>query len=286
MQIIIGLLAGLAVYFLCDSIWDRKCFQVKEYRFETDKIKKDCRFVVLADLHNAAFGRKNKRLIAAIHKYKPDAVLITGDMIVSGKNLGFETAAELLRELIQSYPVYYGLGNHEQKWKERTYKFGDIYKEYEKCLLDMGVRILENESVLLDEVQVKINGLCIEHDRYYKRLEKVTMEPDYIEQLLGKRKEDCYEILLAHNPEYFDAYAGWGADLVLSGHVHGGIVRLPFLGGVISPSLHLFPEYDGGLFKKKESNMVLGRGLGTHTLPLRIWNRAELLCISCILSKK
>lgn len=85
--------------------------------------------------------------------------------------------------------------------------------------------------------------------------------------------------MIAHNPEYFEAYAGWGADLTVSGHVHGGVMRLPFLGGVISPRLTLFPKYDGGMFERNGRFMVVSRGLGTHTLPIRIFNPGELIMI-------
>lgn len=102
------------------------------------------------------------------------------------------------------------------------------------------------------------------------------MPEGYIESLIGE-KTNIYTILVAHNPEYFDDYAEWGANLVLSGHIHGGMVRLPYLGGVISPKVRLFPEYDAGLFEKNGSYMILSRGLGMHTIPVRINNRAELV---------
>ena len=108
-------------------------------------------------------------------------------------------------------------------------------------------------------------------------LPNTPMEKEYLEETLGPASKEKYQILLAHNPDYFENYAQWGADLVLSGHVHGGIMRLPLLGGVISPTLLLFPKYDGGLFKKGSSAMILSRGLGTHTLPIRIFNPGELI---------
>ena len=85
--------------------------------------------------------------------------------------------------------------------------------------------------------------------------------------------------MLAHNPAYFEAYASWGADLTLSGHVHGGIMRLPWLGGVLSTSLTLFPKYDGGEFRLGEKRMIVSRGLGSHTIPIRIFNPAELVAV-------
>ena len=89
-----------------------------------------------------------------------------------------------------------------------------------------------------------------------------------------------FQLLLAHNPEYLTAYAGWGANLVLSGHIHGGIMILPFLGGVIAPSYELFPKFDFGKFTEKNCEMVLSRGLGTHTINIRIFNKPEISVIT------
>ena len=148
----------------------------------------------------------------------------------------------------------------------------------EKQLRRAGVVLLENESALLPETGIRIFGVEIDMD-YYKKLRKSVMKVSYLNSLLGRPCADEYNILLAHNPDYFQAYAGWGADLVLSGHVHGGIMRLPVLGGVLSPALRLFPRYDGGLYEEGKSKMVLGRGLGTHTLPIRVFNPGELIVV-------
>lgn len=98
-------------------------------------------------------------------------------------------------------------------------------------------------------------------------------------RLLGRPDPEKFSLLIAHNPDFFETYADWGADLVVSGHVHGGLMRLPVLGGVISPAIRLFPAYDGGEFRKGKAAMILGRGLGTHTLPIRIFNPGELVVI-------
>ena len=111
-------------------------------------------------------------------------------------------------------------------------------------------------------------------------MKKGRMDAAYLKRLLGKPSAGEYNILIAHNPDYFPAYAEWGADLVLSGHVHGGIMRLPLLGGVLSPALRLFPKYDGGLFQEGGSTMILGRGLGSHTIPIRIFNPGELIVVT------
>ena len=141
-----------------------------------------------------------------------------------------------------------------------------------------GVRHLVNEKVYLPEFNMDIYGMEIDLD-YYKKFQSISMEGDYPDRLLGMPDQTRATVLIAHNPDYFPAYAGWGADLVVSGHIHGGLMRLPVLGGAISPSFKLFPHFDGGQFWEGCSTMILSRGLGAHTLPIRIFNPGELVLI-------
>ena len=107
---------------------------------------------------------------------------------------------------------------------------------------------------------------------------KKEMRETYLPRVLGQPDPKEFTILLAHNPDYFPEYAAWGADLVLSGHVHGGVVRIPFWGkGVVSPAVKFFPKYDGGLFEEGKSHMILSRGLGAHTIPFRLFNPGDLI---------
>ena len=167
------------------------------------------------------------------------------------------------------------MGNHEYRLGLYPEQYGDMYDRYMEELSQMGIEPLVNERAQLPDVNVSVCGVAIGKE-YYRRFHSRRMEPEYLTELLGEPSRDSYQILIAHNPEYFDAYAAWGADLVVSGHVHGGIMRLPFLGGVLSPNLTLFPKYDGGRFEQNGSVMLLSRGLGTHTIPLRIFNPGEL----------
>ena len=114
------------------------------------------------------------------------------------------------------------------------------------------------------------------YSNHFAHFKKKDMENGYLKQTIGAPQKNYCHLLIAHNPDYFEDYARWGADLVLSGHVHGGIMRLPLLGGVIAPSYTLFPKYDGGVFYEGNATMLLGRGLGSHTLPFRFFNPAEL----------
>ena len=141
-----------------------------------------------------------------------------------------------------------------------------------------GIEPLVNARVMLSEYGVEICGAQIDRV-YYKRFKAQPMEQGYLAGILGKADESMYTILLAHNPDYFPQYAAWGADLVLSGHVHGGMMRLLILGGVVSPAFKFFPKYDGGIFKQGKSTMILSRGLGMHTIPIRIFNPGELISL-------
>ena len=108
------------------------------------------------------------------------------------------------------------------------------------------------------------------------------MPAEEIREALGEPAEGAYRILLAHNPDYFSAYAQWGADLTLSGHLHGGMVRLPKIGGLISPNWTLFPKYDHGLYTIEEKKMIVSAGLGSHTIKLRINNPPELVVLDFV----
>ena len=102
------------------------------------------------------------------------------------------------------------------------------------------------------------------------------METKEMEEHLGTADRRHFQILMAHNPDYFEDYVNWGADLVLSGHVHGGIMRLPVLGGVISPSYQIFPKYDAGIFSSGTGKMIISTGLGCHSIKIRLFNPPEI----------
>ena len=114
---------------------------------------------------------------------------------------------------------------------------------------------------------------------YYKRGRKAELLEMQITETLGTPDENSFNLLLAHNPIYFPTYAAWGADLTLSGHLHGGIVRLPFVGGVISPQIRLFPKYTHGMYTENGRKLITSAGLGSHTINLRINNPPELVVI-------
>ncbi len=269
---------ALTIFFLGVMVIDCNRFVVREYRCNAQNLEKDMKVVLLSDLHNKSFGEDHRRLMEAIDKISPDMILIAGDMYTAAKMQGAEKALKLVKDLAGKYPVYYGNGNHEQKTALYPEEYGNVYPDFVGELKKLGVRHLVNEKVSPAESGIAIYGLELNRE-YYQKFKRKEMDKGYLNKVLGRPNPSEYTILIAHNPDYFEDYAKWGADLVVSGHVHGGLMRLPVLGGVISPAMRLFPKYDGGLFKAGKSTLILSRGLGTHTLPIRIFNPGELVVI-------
>lgn len=272
--------AGIvAVFFLAVMAIDCNRFTIREYNCKDARLEKDTRIVLLSDLHNKSFGKDNRRLIGAIDRIRPDLILVAGDMYTAARGQGAENARRLMEELAGRYPIYYGNGNHEHKTALYPEEYGMVYPSYAENLKELGVRHLVNEKAQLRERKMAVYGLELDRN-YYGKFHHRKMEEGYLEKLLGRPGKSEYSVMIAHNPDYFPDYAAWGADLVVSGHVHGGLMRLPVLGGVISPAMRLFPKYDGGMFREGNARMVLSRGLGTHTLPIRIFNPGELVVIN------
>ncbi len=242
---------------------------MEHYSIVTDVSILDKKIVLLTDLHGCSHGKDNETLISMIDAVSPDIICISGDMTVkNGKHT--DKVVSLIELLVAKYPVYYAPGNHEIRMPG--------YEEYILQMRQMGVHYLTNERAIIDD-NIVIYGLDLSEYWYHKCWEKRDMTSDVIEEYLGRCDDECFSILLAHNPEYFKSYSGWGASLTLSGHVHGGILRLPVLGGVISPSLRLFPTYDAGLYRQDDKELVLSRGVGLHHIKLRYFNRPEVSVI-------
>ena len=274
----------LAVALLAVGIIDGNRFVTVRKEFALSGLSKECRFVLLSDLHNKVYGTKNDKVIESIRRINPDFIVLAGDLVTSQLREDMTPGIELLRTLRQDYRIYYGLGNHESKMRQRPDQFGDKYDRLIRAVSGKNVSVLKNEAVFLPEYNLKITGLDLDLN-YFAHFKVQKMKPGYLQETLPECEKEKCNILIAHNPDYFAEYAQWGADLVLSGHVHGGIMRLPLLGGVIAPSYKIFPEYDGGVFRTGSAAMLLGRGMGSHTIPLRFFNPAELYDVQLKIKK-
>ncbi len=276
------------ILILCYAVWqylELQKFEVTEYELYSPKIKEELRIVMISDLHAHVYGQDNDILFLAVKEKKPDLILIPGDMVVGKKPASYETAYRAFEGLIQIAPVYFSNGNHESKPARKKLPYSADFLAYEQKVKELGVHILNNDSEFVrhgaDTLQ--IYGAEIDMDCYAKG-KKVPLEETFLEEHLGQAG-DGYNILLAHNPAYTSQYAAWGADLSLCGHNHGGLVRIPGIGSLISPQFVLFPKYDAGRFSFGKREVIIGRGLGTHTFHIRIFNRAELVFIRVLPEK-
>ena len=258
--------------------------KLTRYRIKTENTgkKPDRPFtaILLSDLHNQLYGEGHSLLLQEIRAQDPELILIAGDMVTTGSECLMDNALSLMDALTSRYPVYCVNGNHEQRLKTRRNRFGDLYETYAGRVRSMGVHLLENacETVTVRKMNLNIWGLELP-DACYARGKKPVLTADDVTELLGPCDKKGFHILLAHHPGLFPAYAGWGADLILAGHYHGGIVRIPSIGGVISPQLRLFPKYSKGMFQLGEKRMIVSAGAGNHDITLRINNPAEIVAI-------
>lgn len=257
-------------------------FRTVTYEVHNPKIKKASvvRLACLADVHGSVFGRDNCILKEKLQENKPDAILIAGDMVVRSDASTFLNARRLLVSLAKEYPVFYGMGNHESKLRTEGYMHQAEYLEYEQALKEAGVLFLANEKY---EFHIKgnqfvINGLELPLEYYHKPFSP-RLTDEKLTLLMGAPKPDAVNILLAHNPKYGRAYFNWGADLILSGHYHGGVLRFSRHVGTVSPQFIPFPRYCCGDFYRGKQCMLVSAGLGEHTMPLRIHNPRELIFI-------
>lgn len=268
----------LIIFLLWVMVWDSNRFVVRKYEFSSGKLKKACRFVFLSDLHNKEYGPDNEGLLKEIALLQPDFVLLGGDMMTASPGASFRKASHFVAECAKKYPVYYALGNHEYRARCYPETYGTMYADYLESLKDCRITFLDNESCFLEEYGIRLTGLSIRR-KYYKRFARRKLDAGYLQETIGKASPFSFQILLAHNPEFFPDYAAWKPDLVLAGHVHGGVVRIPGIGGLVSPSLLPLPHYDGGLYEEGKSRMIISRGLGMHTVPVRVFNPGELIVV-------
>lgn len=275
-DIIFTVIVILVLFLVWVILLDTNRFVVRTLTVRDKRIQKPIRAVVISDLHNKSYGKGNERLLEAIREQKPDVILLAGDLLNAIPKAKLDVPINFLTELAKDFPIYYGNGNHEHRLKLYPETYGDMSDVYAKALQELKIEPLVNVKQMIPDTNILVCGAEIDR-MYYKRFKQCPMEEDYMESILGKADAEQYIVLLAHNPNYFPEYAKWGADLVLSGHVHGGVARVPFWGkGVISPNFHVFPKYDGGLFQEGKSKMILSRGLGVHTIPFRVFNPGEI----------
>ena len=228
----------------------------------------------LSDLHLSGLLR-NGRLEAILATERPDLIVISGDLLDCHHPERQEEVFHFLRRIGGKFPVYCSLGNHEMRIFPGAK--GDALEEK---FTDAGAILLRNRGIALEKegenlyLYGYLQPLLPARNPNHARLRQDIRRENLIEAL-GKCPADGTVLFLAHDPALFPVYAEWGADLILSGHIHGGAVRLPWLGGVLSPARRFFPKYDAGIFSMGRSQMAVSRGLARTEIP-RFLNPREV----------
>ena len=224
------------------------------------------RVLQISDLHGAVFGKGNARLLRAAAAAGPDLIAVTGDLADGRTDLGeIETLLTALTELA---PVYYVSGNHE--WS------AGILDALEQVFRRSGVRWLRNEYLPLERDGGAIVLAGVEDPNGWKDMER----PDTFTARLRAGYPEEFTLLLAHRNDWPDKYPELPVDLILCGHGHGGIIRLPFLGGVLGSGYTLFPDWTAGVYDCGSYRMVVSRGLGSGVRIPRFLNNPELVCVT------
>lgn len=272
----------LCIIILCELVSAAFCsiiISLDSYGVPLKNLTYPVRFILLSDLHGKSFGRENFRLIAKIQEQSPDAIFLDGDMIdSSAEQADVQELLRLIERLCEM--VYFAPGNHELE-----------YMQTDASLL---TQVSEAGAVVVNDSYVDVTiagqplriGGTMGHAFYFGRSEEeFSSSPEY-QFLKAFEDTDVPKICLAHMPDTFifnGAYNLWNVDLVLSGHTHGGLIRLPFIGGLYAPMQGWFPEYDRGYFRLGEHmQMVISAGLSGHSVIPRINNPPEIVVIDLV----
>lgn len=280
-------LAALLLALIIWTAWGNTALELNTYTITSDRVPNafnGYRIAHISDLHNAQMGDGNEKLLSLLREVSPDIICITGDLIDS-RNTDIDIALAFAEKAMEIAPCYYVTGNHEARVAE--------YDVLRNGLMDLGVIVLEDERLELEctgeaIMLVGVNDPSYQTDYLFGDAETVMQSK--LQELMDKN--DPFTVLLSHRPELFEIYVECEADLVLTGHAHGGQFRLPFVGGLAAPNQGLFPKYDAGLYTEGNTNMIVSRGIGNSILPFRFNNRPEVILIElhgtaeCMLSKQ
>lgn len=228
-----------------------------------------CRLVVLGDLHSTWFGEKNETLLEAVRAQEPEYIFLVGDLLDAFRDLPQGYAGETAAGLTAIAPTYYVTGNHE-------WAVGDV-PELKKTLEAQGVTVLSNQFVTLERNGDTAVLAGIDDPNGYAD----QKSPETLAEEVRAAYGDPFWMLLAHRNDHFpEQYSLLGADLVISGHGHGGVIRLPFTDGLLSTDRTFFPSYTAGLYEKNGSALFVTRGLGNSGPSFRLFNRPEVAVVT------
>ncbi len=259
------------------TVWQNITVGITKYNINLKNLPDSAdgmKIVQLSDIHNWGMGLSHKDILQEIERFLPDFIAVTGDLVDS-RHTDVKAALELVSELSEIAPIYFVTGNHE------AFLSTVEWQELKEGLEGLDVHILRNAAYTLPSLEnIEIIGIDdprwslpkgeIHHDK------ELPISEDDINTLAS---DDKFTVLLSHRPEYFEAYGKSKADIALCGHVHGGQIRLPFVGGLYGSTQGFFPSYDGGVYNSDDFVMVVSRGIGGSAFPVRFNNQPEVLFI-------
>lgn len=249
---------------------------IRNYTEYSNKITHPLRAALITDLHSTKYGDRQELLLAAIHRQRPDLILMAGD--IADHKAPMDGTLLLLDGLKARYPSFYVSGNHEH-WTGEMESIRGLFA-------DRGVTVLAGDTkcITLGGQSLLIGGVDDPH-AFTTSHHSVKLDAQWDEQFLrccARTSHERYCLLLSHRPELTRYYKNCGFDLIVSGHAHGGQIRIPgVVNGLLAPHQGFFPRYAGGQYKLGRTSLIVSRGLCLNRLP-RVFNPPELVIIDIL----
>ena len=263
--IILALIAAAAAFLIKDS---RDDLEISRYEVKSQKLPESFdgfKIVQLSDLHGAEFGEDGMELVEKVKELEPDIIALTGDFVTDEGDLA--AVERLAARLVKLCPVYFISGNHE---------FGSgLAVKVRNILERAGVKYLSNEYLTISRGEDGILLGGVEDPLAYADM----LSPDELAQKMNDAAPDAFKILLGHRNYWMTEYPELPVDLIFCGHAHGGLIRIPGVGGLIGTDRRLFPDFDAGQFNNGRYTLIVSRGLGNSVSIPRVFNRPEIVCV-------
>lgn len=263
--IILALIAAAAAFLIKDS---REDLEISRYEVNSKKLPESFdgfKIVQLSDLHGAEFGEDGMGLVEKVKELEPDIIALTGDFVTDEGDLA--AVEKLAARLVKLCPVYFVSGNHE---------FGSgLAIKVRNILERAGVKYLSNEYLTISRGEDEILLGGVEDPLAYADM----LSPDELAQKMNDAAPDAFKILLGHRNYWMTEYPELPVDLIFCGHAHGGLIRIPGVGGLIGTDRRLFPDFDAGEYNNGRYTLIVSRGLGNSVPIPRVFNRPEIVCV-------
>lgn len=263
--IILALIAAAAAFLIKDS---REDLEISRYEVASQKLPESFdgfKIVQLSELHGAEFGEDGMELVDKVGSLEPDMIALTGDFVTDEGDLA--AVEKLAARLVKLCPVYFVSGNHE---------FGSgLAVKVRNILERAGVKYLSNEYLTISRGEDGILLGGVEDPLAYADM----LSPDELAQKMNDAAPDAFKILLGHRNYWMTEYPELPVDLIFCGHAHGGLIRIPGVGGLIGTDRRLFPDFDAGEYNNGRYTLIVSRGLGNSVPIPRVFNRPEIVCV-------